>query len=61
MVRNRGSASGSTKSSSGCKLKRRRQIWKALRRMKDEVRTLKRIVEMKVKQNVRGTDDPNEK
>jgi len=29
--------------------------------MKDEVRTLKRIVEMKVKQNVCGTDDPNEK
>jgi len=61
MVRNRISAWGSTKSSSGCKLKRRRQICKALRRMKDEVKMFKRIVEMMVKQNVHETDDPSEK
>jgi hypothetical protein len=61
MVRKRVSAWGSTKSSSGFKLKRRRQIWKELRRIKDEVRMSTRIVEMKVKQNVHGTDDPSEK
>jgi hypothetical protein len=60
MVRNRVSAWGSTKSKSGCKLKRRRQIWRALRGMKDEVRMSKRIVEIKVKQNVHGTDEPSE-
>jgi hypothetical protein len=37
MVRNRVSAWWSTKSSSGCKLNRRRHIWKAVRGMKDEV------------------------
>jgi hypothetical protein len=61
MVRNRVSAWGSTKSSSGCKLKRRRQICKAMRRMKDEVRMFKRSVKMKVKKNVHGTDDSSEK
>ena len=61
MVRNRVSAWWSTKSSSGCKLKRRRHIWKAVRGMKDEVRMFKKSVEMKVKQNVPGADDPSEK
>jgi hypothetical protein len=61
MVRNRVSAWGSTKSSSGCKSRRRRHMWKAMRGMKDEVRMFKKNCGNEVKQNVHGTDDPSEK